>query len=293
MKKRIALLLLAAVCLLVLAGCECEHEWSEPDCVNPERCAKCGEYGAAPLGHTWVDPTCEEPATCSVCGKTSGEALGHRTGQLELAAIDCAAGTLTYERCCAVCGEVADSSTEELTTLVEGSYFLFTPEEYTAMLGSAYDALGRSDMRCELTVDEEDSTLCCIVCRWEEKFAEVTFIAPDGVMTDNRVAELSVAQVSVAFARINLKTDEYVSLVPPDIETVSDAVMPVILTCMRGFTQADAQAVTDELYAGMMAQNTGSISSFDIDRDGITYFITDSLIETAFGILPQVAWNEG
>ena len=75
--KKIGILLLTLVCLLALAGCGCEHEWVEADCVTPKTCSLCGETEGEALGHTWVDATCTEPKTCSVCGETEGEALGH------------------------------------------------------------------------------------------------------------------------------------------------------------------------------------------------------------------------
>lgn len=77
MKKRIVLLALVLLCTLVLAGCFCEHEWAEADCVNPKTCTKCGETEGAALGHVWMAATCTEPKTCEVCAATEGEAKGH------------------------------------------------------------------------------------------------------------------------------------------------------------------------------------------------------------------------
>ena len=37
--KRLMIIALALVMLLALAGCACEHEWMEADCVNPRICA--------------------------------------------------------------------------------------------------------------------------------------------------------------------------------------------------------------------------------------------------------------
>ena len=103
MKKKWLALLLVLVCLLVLAGCECEHNWTAPDCVNPERCTKCGEYGGPPLGHTWIDPTCEDPAICSVCGKEDAEPLGHKAGQW-VETLDKTALTIHKAQPCLRCG---------------------------------------------------------------------------------------------------------------------------------------------------------------------------------------------
>ena len=101
--KKYLLFLVALACLLVLAGCGCEHQWlqatgghgqlcnqcgesqgaDEPcswvdaTCLQPKRCAVCGITEGEALGHSWNDATCETPKTCTRCGETEGEALGH------------------------------------------------------------------------------------------------------------------------------------------------------------------------------------------------------------------------
>ena len=77
MKKRLTLLLLALACLAILAGCGCEHEWAEADCVNPRHCTLCDKTEGEPLGHVWYAATCEAPKTCETCGATEGEPKGH------------------------------------------------------------------------------------------------------------------------------------------------------------------------------------------------------------------------
>lgn len=79
--KRTMILAMALLLILALAGCACEHEWSEADCVNAAVCAKCEEVGEAALGHDWSDATCTAPQTCGRCGETQGEALGHDFGE--------------------------------------------------------------------------------------------------------------------------------------------------------------------------------------------------------------------
>ena len=77
MKKRLCLLTLALVCLFVLAGCGCEHEWAEADCVNPRHCTLCEETEGSALGHVWMAATCDAPKTCEVCAATEGDPKGH------------------------------------------------------------------------------------------------------------------------------------------------------------------------------------------------------------------------
>lgn len=66
--------------LTLLAGCACQHEWKDADCLNPQVCTKCGEAAGEALGHDWVDATCTAPETCSRCGETNGLPADHSFG---------------------------------------------------------------------------------------------------------------------------------------------------------------------------------------------------------------------
>lgn len=96
MKKRLMLILLAVLCVVMLAACgECDHDWEKATCEEPKTCSECGETRGKAKGHEWVDATCEEPKTCSVCGETKGEALEH----------DWMDATCEEPKTCANCGE--------------------------------------------------------------------------------------------------------------------------------------------------------------------------------------------
>lgn len=84
--KRITMILLAAVLVLMLAGCQCSHEWVEADCLTPKTCSKCQETEGEALGHSWTDATCAAPKTCENCGLTEGEALAHTWTEVTCAA---------------------------------------------------------------------------------------------------------------------------------------------------------------------------------------------------------------
>ena len=52
--KKVLCVALSLVMLLALAGCACEHEWMDADCVNPRTC-ECGETEGEALGHTLTE----------------------------------------------------------------------------------------------------------------------------------------------------------------------------------------------------------------------------------------------
>lgn len=95
MKKVIKLVLCAILCIVLLSGCSCKHEWTAPNCVSPAVCSKCGETQGEALGHKYVEATCTQPKYCSVCGLTVGEPLGH-----DWIEADC-----TTPKTCKRCGE--------------------------------------------------------------------------------------------------------------------------------------------------------------------------------------------
>lgn len=69
--------LILTLCLLLLAGCGCQHEWKEATCSQPRTCAKCAETEGEPLEHEWREATCTQAKTCVLCGKQEGEPLPH------------------------------------------------------------------------------------------------------------------------------------------------------------------------------------------------------------------------
>ena len=84
--KRFFLLSLALALIFLLSACgECQHEWTEADCLNGSVCTKCGEPGDPPLGHDWSAATCTAPETCTRCAATQGTTLEHAFGEWSFA----------------------------------------------------------------------------------------------------------------------------------------------------------------------------------------------------------------
>ena len=141
MKKRIMLIVLALACLLVLAGCGCDHDWEDANCDTPKTCVLCGETEGEALGHDWEDADCVTPKTCAACGVAEGEALGHTW-------ID---ATCAAPKTCTVCGETegetlehtwVDATTEapktcEVCGETEGERII-TDERFTTSAALAY-----------------------------------------------------------------------------------------------------------------------------------------------------------
>lgn len=152
MKKKLSVLLLSLLCLLILAGCGCEHEWVEADCVNPKHCSLCNETEGNPLGHVWYAATCEKPKTCEVCAATDGDPKGHSWVE----------ATCEEAKHCDVCAAVEgealghqwqDATTEQPKTcsscaLTEGERIITDPRFTTAQ---AKDLIGKWALTMEIT----------------------------------------------------------------------------------------------------------------------------------------------
>lgn len=77
MKQKISGMILLIICVMLLSGCGCQHEWTDADCVTPRTCTLCQETESEALGHSWQEAICEAPKICTACDVTEGEALGH------------------------------------------------------------------------------------------------------------------------------------------------------------------------------------------------------------------------
>lgn len=76
MKRSILLVTLLFACTLI-AGCGCQHDWTEATCQAPRTCSLCQETEGEVLPHQWQEATCAAPKTCNTCGETEGESLPH------------------------------------------------------------------------------------------------------------------------------------------------------------------------------------------------------------------------
>ena len=82
--KIIALTSLMLVCLILLVGCKCNHEYDDATCISGKVCKICGHVEGEPNvneGHKWGEATCLVDVKCELCGKSKGSKLGHNWTQ--------------------------------------------------------------------------------------------------------------------------------------------------------------------------------------------------------------------
>jgi len=96
--RKPSILLLSLLLITLLCGCQgevqCEHQWTEADCLNPKTCTQCSETEGEALGHDFLAATCGSPETCSRCGLQQGQPLDH----------DWCSATCAAPETCTLCG---------------------------------------------------------------------------------------------------------------------------------------------------------------------------------------------
>lgn len=118
MKKHTLILLSLILSTALLAGCSCQHEWTEADCTQQKTCAQCGLTEGEALGHSWQEADCVTEKTCSRCAITEGSPLGHTWRD----------ATCTEAKTCALC-RVTEGAPLEHTW--EGEATLYTAPSCT------------------------------------------------------------------------------------------------------------------------------------------------------------------
>ena len=154
--KHIVKFVLMAVFLFMLSGCGCEHEWTDANCTAPRTCSLCSATEGDALGHSWQDATCTAPRTCALCAATEGDVLPHTPGDV-VTETDFIRAVTTETQSCTICNTVL-SMQENVISLVEGDYFLLSPEEFVARLNHIYASIGKTDWAVKLeTVPTENA----------------------------------------------------------------------------------------------------------------------------------------
>lgn len=286
MKKKILAILLAAACLLVLAGCSCEHEWTDASCKAPKHCALCGETEGTALGHYYQSATCEAPKTCTRCGETEGAPLGHNPGEWEYS-VNIQTLVKSASKTCLTCGETVAVDAQQLTELFEDRLFLFTAEEFVQRLNTVYGDL-ETQLRAELTTDK-DGILVGTVTKGEDHIGNLHFYSPAGLMDGVDAQEHTVAQVTITFDQRSLSDGGELSDIfsaPTEQQLFYDAMLPLTMACNPMLDAPAAQMLVDEVLAGLEVSSDGRFPIYACDKDGLSYYIKDSLISKVFAILP-------
>ncbi len=213
--KKIFGLIMIVLCLCVLAGCECRHEWIDATCTAPKTCSKCGITEGETLWHNWKDATCTDPKTCAQCGLTEGSKLGHDwelatcetastckacgivEGQplghfpedWELVSLDLEMLLKVYEQRCSLCKQQIDRRSEVLTSLVEKDLFLLTPNQLMQRFAAIAKANG---LVLNYSFTNTGVSAGGLV-EWEESGIVVQFMKQDQSMVTMSELELPVA----------------------------------------------------------------------------------------------------
>lgn len=286
MKRKAAIMLLAAVCLLTLSACGCKHEtWLDANCTTAKTCADCGEAEGAPLGHSWLAATCETAKTCEVCGETEGEALGHSWTD---AACEAA-------KTCEACGETEgealghswqDATTEAPKTCVTCSATdgerIITDERFTTE--ATADIQGKWSCEIPMTgemmeLDDFEGELKCLLIMelGNDGTMTMSFAPADEAefnatmtqyLTDTLYAELAASGLSEADADAAMQAT-YGMTVP---EYAASAMEEMDISSLFDAMQINAvyYAEDNQLYVGLSWNAAMNPTPFTLEGDTLT-----------------------
>ena len=129
MKQKIITLAIAILCMFLLAGCQCEHEWMPASCISPKICSLCEETEGEALAHDWIEANCEHPKTCSRCNITEGNTMEHTLGEWT-ETVAYRHGKTVRKQSCSICGTVVNTEIVPIETFVSNGIFTLTPREF-------------------------------------------------------------------------------------------------------------------------------------------------------------------
>ena len=154
------------VCILMLTGCGCKHEWKEATCTAPKTCALCQEVEGEALGHKWKEATCTEAKTCEVCNATEGSSLGHDFGDEEMVNPDFVSAAATFVKTCNTCKETEERE-GTIEKLHDGTVVLMSADDFsdrfTARLMEAEGLL--DDNQYLSFIDQTDGIISMYLCQ--------------------------------------------------------------------------------------------------------------------------------
>lgn len=273
MKKRITILCLSVLVCCLVSGCQCEHQWTDATCTvpktctlceitegdalghvwnaatceAPETCSRCIETRGIPTDHIWVDPTCTTPKTCSVCATTEGQPLDHQAGGWEVTNTDFINAEITSKKHCNVCGNTLDRKTESLSTLHNGDYFLFSPNEFAERFNNKLkEFVGNS---LTVGVGSKDNSFACAL---KDNTGVVgVFIFTDGKDYISPEQKYTPC-ISYCLGRVD------------GVENTTRALVAIIATCDPSLSMSEIKAIAVEV-----------IENDSATENGITYIFSD------------------
>lgn len=147
--KKLIYLLTIVMFLSTLAGCSCEHEWSDATCTEPKICTKCEATEGDPAGHSWTDATCTSPKTCTSCNAIEGESLGHIEGEMKYSGTDNIDAVKVYEAKCERCDKVLDSREEDLESFISDGQYNISPSDLTSRMDNALASMTENTLKAK------------------------------------------------------------------------------------------------------------------------------------------------
>lgn len=267
--KRIFLSLLFVVTLFTtLSSCssKCKHDYSDPTCLNPSICQKCGEIDGEALGHKWTDATCTKAKTCSVCRLTDGNVINHTWVE---------ATCETPQKCmvCDAIGAPALEHTGGIVTCTTDGICITCGATYINRRGHQYDQEVTSDEYICSTATCTQSAKYFYSCLCGESGTE--FFAFGSPIDHNwKDATCTVAQKCSSCGETSGKKlgHTYSSVVKQPTCTNQGYTIHTCLRCGDNYTDHHTQVIAHKFYNGVCTVcGQGDPQFYELANDAYEY----------------------
>lgn len=266
MKRKLLVAAAVPLCVLLLAGCQCEHKWIEANCTTAKICSECGETEGESLGHEWKDADCLTAKICTECGTTEGEPLGHDPGSW-IVRRNIVDAEQYKERFCEVCDiSLEKSKKENMESFIKQSRFIFSPNDFI----KRFEKLAKEyypDFRYEIDTKITGTGVSLYLDGMTDQGYVLVFTdASTQVRPVEEYDSENVYMVALG------KTGEFIE--PQGVLIDEELIYAFCQTCDPAFSEDDLYSFNMEYYGSHLGwtMGMGNVASTKINRINYGYF---------------------
>lgn len=282
MRKRLTLLCLSLLFCAALAGCQCEHQWTEATCTTPktcslcdetegeslghnwipatceapETCSRCDEVRGTPINHTWIDATCVEAKKCSTCQKNEGQPLGHNEGDWEVVECDMVKATEVLKKYCTTCNEQLDRKARDMDSLHDTYRFLLTPNEFVERICNELQSLEGCNILAVSGATDEDFACALLNAETGDKTGLFLFVGDGASILESQEDDVCF---DGAMGLINSNDD------------VAYVLLSLIQACDPSLSFSETKALASEILDDGEVTKNGISYVFTMTDDGVLF----------------------
>lgn len=145
--------------------------------------------------HDWQDATCTKPKTCSKCGEIKGNALGHIPGEMKIEKEPTIFSDGKKVKRCTRCDEILSTETTHLESFVKNGKFIFTPNEFSIILGNKLNNIGGCELTSKCAVMPDNTLGVGVIAPSRNSVAVMMFSDKNGLLNGNSKNSANISSI--------------------------------------------------------------------------------------------------